>query len=419
MFPGVDESTVPWMVQSDVPAIALGVAGALVDGINTFVGEEAEAEAELILTRFKNGVLLAMSRRSPRSEEAQQRLAAWTSTWQERTFSFCASMEASTALAMANIALNTTMRIRRDLDGTPPDPAAMRMMDPCGGTGSLPAAALQLGLGSVWASDVRPDFVLRGRQNLTQLGYRFRNPQTLSPVEGESLGVNQIRALSIQRAEARRAHRFEESDGVLKILQEAGLWVNDKTHHWAHADGRCGELPHKQMDAAVEDPSVDPQLENAPHAFFYHDANAEWPGWVAPAIQRGEVDMVICNTPWGNKIGNEGDGAEIVESLGRQFGCSRSEALVITLLVGKPCFADLARQDPASQAWELHPGREGLAAWSLLYHAEVGTSRKGCVLMLLVKKSFAERGPGKDYQRHHITSYDCASHGPGEGAATP
>ena len=410
MFPGVDESTVPWTVQSDVPAIAMGVAGALMNGIENFVGEDEEAVADLVLTRFKHGVLLAMNRVSPKSLEAERRLKHWIGTWQERGFSFCASMEATTALAMMNIAVATSLRVTGDVKGERPALSDMRMIDPCAGTGSLPAAALNLGIGSVWASDVRPDFVLRARQNLTQLGYRFRSPQTVTPAGVDGwLPVTRIRSLALERAELRKAKDFEGSDAKLEELKAAGLWVNDKSHHWAHADGRCGELPRKEGDTA-QDPAVDTESDNAPHRFFYHDANHDWPEWVSTELSQG-IDMLVGNTPWGNKIGNEGDGAEIVQSLARQFKPA-GQHFVMCLLVGKPCFAELVLCNEESGVWELQRGAgwESLADWSLLYHAEVGTSRKGCVLIVLVKLEFAT-SKGKGYQRHNITSYDCSTHG--------
>ena len=43
MVPGTDENTVPWVVQSDVPAIAIGIAKALPNGLESFTeGEDAK-----------------------------------------------------------------------------------------------------------------------------------------------------------------------------------------------------------------------------------------------------------------------------------------------------------------------------------------------------------------------------------------
>jgi len=151
----------------------------------------------------------------------------------------------------------------------------------------------------------------------------------------------------------------------------------------------------------IKDPSIDKSRIGARHALFYHDANQELPDWFA----KERVKMVVGNTPWGNKIGNEGDGAQIILNLARQFDVGVGEGLTMNLLVGKPCFADLAvkREDGV---WGLnrHATYTALESWELLHHAEVGTTKKGCVLMILVKKSFMS-GQGKTYDRLHYSSY--------------
>ena len=184
------------------------------------------------------------------------------------------------------------------------------------------------------------------------------------------------------------------------MLKNAGLWINDKSHHWAHADGRCGDMPASYDP--IEDPAIDRARIDAPHTLFYHDANQKLPKW----FSSGKVGMIVGNTPWGNKIGNEGDGAEIILNLARQFDTSEEGvAMTMSLLVGKPCFSDLVVQGEQDE-WELNrePKYDALRGWSLLYHAEVGTTKKGCVLMILVKKRFAE-GKGKIYERLNFSSY--------------
>jgi len=124
-------------------------------------------------------------------------------------------MQATTALAMMNIALSTTLCVNRSL-GCVIDIHDILMYDPCSGSGSLPAAALNLGVGEVLGSDLRADFILRARANLLELGYDFKPPQVLTEEGGDGwLDVDAIRDLGIKRAKARKGQDFDGADVFL------------------------------------------------------------------------------------------------------------------------------------------------------------------------------------------------------------
>jgi len=112
-----------------------------------------------------------------------------------------------------------------------------------------------------------------------------------------------------------------------------------------------------------------------------HDAcNADWPPAMANAS--GPVNLIVVNPPWGNKIGNPGDGNRIVRHLAAKFGGS---ACTIVAMVSWKDFDLLAEFDEQSQQWQMKSELpvDPIAKWQLTRREDVGSSRKRTVLAVL------------------------------------
>ena len=91
--------------------------------------------------------------------------------WSTRPFAFSAALDVSLGIAMVNLtaaahlAANPNQRSPRGqlmLRG-------LRVLDPCCGSGTLPAVAAALGAEAVWGADMRADFLTRAVHNFAHV----------------------------------------------------------------------------------------------------------------------------------------------------------------------------------------------------------------------------------------------------------
>ena len=171
---------------------------------------------------------------------AAAQLPAWVSAWERRRFFFSSALDPLVALAAVNIAVHTHQRLAGGISGstttaespgvTATAPSALRIVDPCVGSGTTLAAAASRGCVDLLGSDVNADFVARATSN----------------------------------------------------LEAAGL------------------LP-------------------ASAHLFVHDATSPYPPELLLEGTALAKTVVVSNPPWGNNIGREGDGVDIVRSVTAQF----------------------------------------------------------------------------------------------------
>jgi len=402
LFPSVTEEHVPWLVSAAHSNHTMAIAKAIDNGLDTFAPDDPAVH--LVLVEHKDGFLLGVER--PEAEDPQ--ITLWLKTWHDRNFGFSASLEPGVAVAMIHIGL-AAAQISQPDDG-PVARGSVRILDPCTGSGTVSAAARVMGFGSVWSSDVRPQFICKARSNWEScaavpgldgpvMGPEW-NPHVSPPTHKEPggkpaaewLDSEQIQRLLRERDEFRHVKKDRDSAFAIENrLVAAGLTMVEKTrgHQWGtwkDPYGRCGS--HE-----FEPPAEQIRSE---HVSFCHDATEGFPSWVVGGDGDHSVDFVAGNPPWGKNIGSKEDGLNIVKNLTKSFS---GGYCTMVLLVSRSCFDALARFDKEIAAYHLVPGgfdaelrivaptteegessgRERVEKFSLIHHAEIGQS----VLMVM------------------------------------
>jgi len=146
------------------------------------------------------------------------------------------------------------------------------------------------------------------------------------------------------RQNAIDAKEFDKATAIETILLQDGITWDKRRHAWSSLDGRCGSYPTSKMAETYGEARPLPIKRYHPSSgdlmLFCMDAtetkrgvDKSWPDWVD--MRRGSIDLVVANVPWGNKIGEDGDGERITRALLSRFRCS---ACTMVVMMSVACF---------------------------------------------------------------------------------
>ena len=211
-YPPADQRALPFHSLDDVGELCVALSRALGGEYRWALGKDEEIEsrgalgkdeeiespslvpdgvAHLTLLQTKSAVLLLRedAPATPLQQKVDEgvtegelpssrdrlRLPRWISAWDRRAFFFSAALDPIVAQASLNIALHTHLILHPDqklpsnVHSADPSDAqhnALRVFDPCLGSGTILAAAAARGIRHIVGADINADFVARARSNL-------------------------------------------------------------------------------------------------------------------------------------------------------------------------------------------------------------------------------------------------------------
>lgn len=200
--------TPPFMFSNEAPAL-LGSLGAMLGAAGVApAATEAEADICTLLLRLKlrSHVGIAWMTRDGHADTAdsgsaseaktawtlavlegqEQHSAHWSEGWHARPWTFTGSMDSQVGCAAARAAIYVHRKLRQ-LGGRE---GPLTILDPCIGSGTLAvAAALEPGVGRVFAFDIRSEFMHRARANLRYAGVPEGKVELLEPMDARSCAL--------------------------------------------------------------------------------------------------------------------------------------------------------------------------------------------------------------------------------------
>ena len=194
--------------------------------------------------------------------------AGWWERWQHRPHAFDGCLDLHLAAAAVNIARFVVLS-RRPADAAP---AELALLDPCSGSGTIAAAALGTGgWGSVLATEIRPEWVAKTKENM-QHAHRSQTQGGEAAEDGKAADGPQAKKPCLASGTGDRA-----------------------------PSGSAGGAQPTRLEVHAHDALL-------PFGSVRHGLGAGW-----------QPSAVVVNPPWGKRIGSEEDASGILRALLSEF----------------------------------------------------------------------------------------------------
>eukprot|EP00238_Polyblepharides_amylifera_P013942 CAMPEP_0196572920 /NCGR_PEP_ID=MMETSP1081-20130531/2892_1 /TAXON_ID=36882 /ORGANISM="Pyramimonas amylifera, Strain CCMP720" /LENGTH=449 /DNA_ID=CAMNT_0041890427 /DNA_START=29 /DNA_END=1378 /DNA_ORIENTATION=- len=227
-FPPADSESLPFHCLQHATSAAILLSQAIP---GRFIMKPELGCVNLVMVELKEGFILAreISQKGQTGEATHTSFSSFSTPealriWSRRPFSFSASLDTSIALAVLNITLSVHA-LKKGGQAPVRGLLGVSLLDPCCGSGTIPAMAAHLGVGRVWGADVNPSFLNKAQTNFDHAGLKCRRLNNgFDMVESGEEGEGTESVILLTQHDARRPFGYSDREFKVDVVVGNPPW---------------------------------------------------------------------------------------------------------------------------------------------------------------------------------------------------